>query len=74
MNNSLFYPRTKTNDRILQEIILKYNMTLDYECKRKRVYSNEELLLKIDRNFFFLYILDSRSMIMREIRKQLSIS
>ena len=74
MNNSLFYPRTKTNDRILQEIILKYNMTLDYECKRKRVYSNEELLLKIDRNFFFLYILDSRSMIMREIRKQLCIS
>ncbi len=74
MNNSLFYPRTKTNDRVLQEIILKYNMTLDYECKRKRVYSNEELLLKIDRNFFFLYILDSRSMIMREIRKQLSIS
>ena len=29
MNKSLFYPRTKTNDRALQEIILKYNMTLD---------------------------------------------
>ena len=74
MNKSLFYPRTKTNDRALQEIILKYNMTLDYESKRKRVYSNRELLLKIDRNFFFLYALDSRNMIIGEIRKQLSFS
>lgn len=74
MNNSVFYPRTKNNEKLLQEIILKYNMSLDYECKTKKVYSNEELLLKIERHFFFMYTLDSRSILMGEIRKQLSIS
>lgn len=74
MNNSLFYSKTKTNQSVLQDIISKYNMTLDYECKKKKVFSNEDILLKIDRHYFFLYILDSKSKLMGEIRKQLNIS
>lgn len=74
MSNSLFYPRTKANESALQEIIAEYNMTLDCERKKKKVYSNNDLMLKIEQRFFFLYILDSEKMIMKEIRKKLNIS
>lgn len=74
MNNSLFYPRTRSNVNVLREIILKHNLTLDYECKKKKVFSNEELLIKIDRKFFFIYVFDPKSISMEEIRKELNIS
>lgn len=74
MNNSLFYPKTRGNERVLQEIISKHNLTLDYECKKKKVFSNEELLVKIDRKFFFIYVFDSKNISMEDIRKQLNIS
>jgi len=74
MNNSLFYPKTRSNASVLHEIILKHNLTLDYECKNKKVFSNEELLVKIERRFFFIYVFDSKSILMEDIRKQLNIS
>lgn len=68
----IYLTNTKSEKRLIQNLINNYNLNLCYHTKKKKVFSNDSLLIACHKNYNTIQVYSSKDdFILKQVQKEL---